>query len=115
MSEDTSELRWWRCTAIDDNDKIHTVIVCVNTDKIYEDIYEVRCNMIRNGMRFIEAKPISEKEVLAAKKVLRLKERKKEFAGGLRGRVYKAHSYKTIATIVVIAIVLISFYVAIIF
>lgn len=85
---DVSQLRWWRCVAVDSNNKIQTFIIEVNPGNVYGDFNKIRRDLRSKNLRFVEAKPISTEEILAAKKLSRLKKRKQEYAQGLRGKRY---------------------------
>lgn len=90
---DVSQLRWWRCVAVDPNNKIQVFIVEIGSDNVYIEFNKIRRNLQSNGLRFVEAKPISNEEVLAAEKIRQFKQHKRERLQGLTGRRYSPISH----------------------
>ncbi|MCK9558646.1 MAG: hypothetical protein M0R50_11505, partial [Candidatus Cloacimonetes bacterium] len=104
---DVSQLRWWRCIAIDQSDKIRVLTVEVDPNNIYRDFSKIRKDLIAKGLKFVEAKPITKEERLAADKLAKLKERRLERLRGLTGRRYSSLSHWLIALSVALPILLI--------
>lgn len=90
---DVSQLRWWRCIAVDPNDKIQIFITEIGSDNVYVEFNKIRRALRSKGLRFVEAKPISNEEMLAAKKIQQFKRYKKERLQGLTGRHYSPISH----------------------
>lgn len=90
---DVSQLRWWRYIAVDSNDKIQTFVVKIETNNIYMEFGKIRQSLESKGLRFIEAKPITQEEVLAAEKVARFKLRRQKQLRELTGRRYSPLSH----------------------
>jgi hypothetical protein len=104
---DVSQLRWWRCVAVDTEDKIQTFTAEIDSDHVYAEFFKIREGLQQKGWRFIEAKPIPEEEILATAKLLQFKARKRERNRGLIGRRYSPLSHWPIALFVVLLILLI--------
>jgi len=101
---DVSQLRWWRCVAVDHSDKIQTFVVKIGPDNVYIEFNKIRHNLHSKGLRFVEAKPITEEEVLAAEKLMHLKAQRRERLRGLTGRAYSPASRWKVALFVVLLI-----------
>ena len=104
---DVSQLRWWRCVAADANNKIQTFTVEIDPDRVYAEFNKIRQDLRSKDLQFIEAKPITVEEKLAAAKLTRFKERRKEQLRGLTGRHYSPTSHWQAALFVVLSILLI--------
>jgi hypothetical protein len=103
---DVSQLKWWRCVAVDANDKIQVSIIKIETDNIYREFNKIRQGLKSKGMRFVEARPITKEEVLAAEKVAHLKSLKKRRLQGLTGQRYSFSFHWPIALFVVLSTLL---------
>ena len=103
---DVSQLRWWRCTAVDANSQIHTSTVEIDPDRVYQEFRTIRQELRDKGLQFVEAKPISAEELLAAKKLQQFKTRKRVYARGLTGRHYSPFSHWSSVLAVVLWILL---------
>jgi len=90
---DVSQLRWWRCIAVDTDDKIQTFTVEIDPDHVYAEFFKIRENLQNKGWRFVEAKPMLQEEILAAAKLSQFKARKREQLRGLTGRHYSPFSH----------------------
>jgi len=105
---DVSQLRWWRCTAIEPNSgQIQTFIIEIKTNNIYAEFNKVRQDLKNKNLRFVEAKPITAEEKLAAEKVARLKTKRKELSRGLTGKHYSSLSHWPVVLFVMLSILLI--------
>ena len=99
---DVSQLRWWRCVAVDTEDKIQTFTAEIDPGSVYAEFNKIRRNLQQKGWRFVEAKPIPEEELLAAAKLSRFKACKREQLRGLTGRHYSPFSHWRAALFVVL-------------
>ena len=105
---DVSQLRWWRCVAVEPNtNQIQTFIVEIQTDDVYSEFNKIRQELKRRNLQFVEAKPITAEEKLAADKLARLKALRRERRRGLRGKHYSPVSPLRVALFVLLLILLV--------
>ena len=104
---DVSQLRWWRCVAVDSDDKIQTFVAEINPDHAYAEFNKIRCDLRGKGWRFVEAKPIVAEEQLAAMKLAQFRLRRREFLRGLTGRRYSPLSHWRVALFALLSILLV--------
>jgi len=85
---DTSELRWWRCVAINQKGEIQNFTISIDSEDIYKEFKKVRRNFSSRGLQFIEAKPMSVGEVQMLTRLSQFRMCRQERLGGLKGRHY---------------------------
>ena len=85
---DTSQLRWWRCVAVDSEGKIRSFAISISTEDIYKEFSKVRRDLTNKNWRFIEARPVTADEQRVLVKLSRFRRHRQEQLCGLIGQHY---------------------------
>jgi hypothetical protein len=104
---DTSRLRWWRCTAIDSTSKIHMLSMEIDASNVYKEFNKIRKSLSKQGLRFVEAKPMTDDEALLAAKLSQFKVSRQKQLRGIIGRHYSPFSHWPVVLFVVLSCLLI--------